>query len=46
MNIEEIKACIRADEYLYSAHAEVERRADELTFAEIETALLNGTIIE
>lgn len=42
MDIEEIKAKVRADKYVYTHHAEIERRADELTFAQIEEALLNG----
>ena len=46
MNIEDIKKSVRANDYLYSAHAEVERRADNLTFVEIETALLAGVILE
>jgi len=46
MDIEEIKARVRADEYVYTQHADIERRADELTFAQIEEALLNGEILE
>lgn len=46
MDIEEIKARIRATQYVYTHHAEVERRADGLTFAQIEEALLNGDILE
>jgi hypothetical protein len=46
MDIEDIKACVRKDQYMYSLHAEIERRADELTFAQVEEALLNGKILE
>ena len=46
MNIEEIKARIRANRYVYSHHAEIERRADGLTFAQVEEALLGGEILE
>ncbi len=46
MDIEEIKARVRADQYVYTSHAEVERKADELTFAQVEEALLNGQILE
>jgi hypothetical protein len=46
MDINEIKLKIRADLYVYTQHAEIERRADELTFAQIETALLDGEILE
>jgi hypothetical protein len=33
MDIEEIKAKVRANEYIYSYHADLERRADDLTLA-------------
>ena len=46
MDIEEIKVQVRANQYVYSFHAEIERRADELTFAQVEEALLNGEILE
>jgi hypothetical protein len=46
MDIEEIQAKIQANEYGYSHHAEIERVADGLTFAQIEEALLNGEILE
>ena len=46
MDIDEIKTRVRADQYVYTLHAEIERRADDLTFAQIEYALLNGEILE
>ena len=46
MDIEEIKTRVRANEYVYTHHADIERRADELTFAQIEKALLSGEILE
>jgi len=46
MNIKEIKARVSADQYSYTHHADIERVADELTFAQIEEALLNGEILE
>ena len=46
MDIEEIQAKIQANEYGYSHHAEIERVADGLTFAQIEEAVLNGEILE
>lgn len=46
MDIEVIKECVRTDQYVYSLHAEIERKADELTFAQVEEALLNGKILE
>jgi hypothetical protein len=46
VNIEAIKAKIKATEYYYSHHAEVERKADDLTFLQIEAAILNSKILE
>ncbi|MCP4398850.1 MAG: DUF4258 domain-containing protein [bacterium] len=46
MDIEEIHAKIRANDYVYSHHAEIERVADGLTFIQIEEALLDGEILE
>jgi len=46
MDIEIIKQLVREDRYLYSVHAEIERKTDELTFMQIEEALLNGKILE
>ena len=46
MDIKQIKEKVRQESYLYSHHADLERQADELTFAEIEIALLNGEILE
>jgi hypothetical protein len=46
MDIEEIKATVRANHYVYTQHAELERRVDELTFAQVHEALLNGQILE
>jgi hypothetical protein len=46
MDIEAIKAKVRLSQYVYSQHAEIERRAEDLTFAQIEDALLSGEILE
>jgi hypothetical protein len=46
MDIERIKALLRQDNYVYSLHADIERKADDLTFAQVEEALLNGTLLE
>ena len=46
MNIDQIKEKVRNNQYMYSYHAEIERKADQLTFAQIETALLNSRILE
>jgi hypothetical protein len=46
MDIEEVKARVRANQYVYSYHAEIERHADALTFAQVEKAILSGEILE
>jgi len=46
MELQEIKKKIREGLYEYSQHAEIERVNDELTFFQIEDALLNGKILE
>lgn len=46
MDIEQIKAKIKAEEYVYTSHADIERKADDLTLLQVEDALLNGQILE
>ena len=46
MDIDEIKARIRENRYVYSVHADYERKADNLTIAHVEQALLSGTLLE
>ena len=46
MDIEDIRSKIRNNQYFYSHHAEIERRADELTFTQIEEAMMNAEILE
>jgi len=46
MDIEKIKAQIRISQYVYSQHADIERKADDLTVAQVEEALLEGAILE
>lgn len=46
MDIEKIKELVLIDQYFFSLHAEFERKADQLTFTQIEEALLNGQILE
>ena len=46
MDIEQIQAKVKADEYVYTSHADVERKADDLTLRQVEMALLNGQILE
>ena len=46
MDIQEIKAKIAQDLYVQTNHADIERQQDDLTFSQIELALLNGEILE
>ncbi|MBC6420864.1 MAG: DUF4258 domain-containing protein [Hormoscilla sp. SP5CHS1] len=46
MKIEEIKAKVRANLYVYTYHADVERQADGLTFTQVEESLISGEILE
>jgi len=46
MQINEIINKIISNEYEYSHHADIERIADDLTFSQIEQAILSGEILE
>lgn len=46
MDIEEVKSKVRMNQYVFTYHAELERKADELTLAQVEVALLNGEALE
>ncbi len=46
MDIEDIKEHVRNNRYVYSLHAEIERKADGLTFAQVEEALLSSETLE
>lgn len=46
MDLEEIRTKVAAGEYVYSQHADIERRADGLTFSQVEAAIQGGTILE
>ena len=46
MLIEEIRLKIRNNQYVYTLHAGIERKADDLTFYQVEEAVLNGMIPE
>ena len=46
MDIDQIKEKVRNNQYMYSYHAEIERKLDKLTFAQVEVALLNSRILE
>lgn len=46
MDIQEIKLKVSQDLYVYAYHADIERQQDNLTFRQVELALLNGEILE
>lgn len=46
MDLGEIKDKIHRSAYVYTAHADVERQADDLTLLQVEEALLNGEVLE
>ncbi len=46
MDILDILRKVKAAHYVFSQHAELEREAEELAYADIEIALLNGVILE
>ncbi len=46
MDAEEIRRRVRENKYVYSQHADIERRADGLTFGQIEESLLRCEILE
>lgn len=46
MDIGPIQVKVQRDEYVYSSHADLERKTDDLTLQEVESAILNGEILE
>ena len=46
MTLDEIQDKVLTNEYDYTLHAEIERKADSLTFHQIEAAILEGEILE
>jgi len=46
MTLDEIQDKVLTNEYDYTFHAEIERKADSLTFHQIEAAILGGEILE
>jgi hypothetical protein len=46
MDIDDIKLKVKSAQYVYTLHAEIERRADDLTFYQIEEAVLSGDVLE
>lgn len=46
MDIEEIKLRVQANQYVYTLHADLERKADELSLAQVEQAISAGEVLE
>lgn len=46
VEVEEVTSKIRCNQYVYTDYAEIEPKADELTVAQVEEAVLNGTMLE
>ena len=46
MDLDKIKEKVRGNQYVYTDHADTERRIESLTFAQIETAILNAEVLE
>jgi hypothetical protein len=46
MTIEEIQDAVRRWQYVYSAHADLKRKARDLTVAQVRAALLDSEILE
>lgn len=46
MKIEEIREKVQQDEYEISFHAEKERYAEDIAISDLETAIINGEILE
>ena len=46
MDITRIQSLVRSRQYVYSLHADLELKAENLTFAQVRSALINGTILE
>ena len=46
MDLQKIRNKIKSSDYVYSLHADVERKADDLTFRQIEKALLSCEKLE
>ncbi len=46
MHLQWIRGQIAKNQYLWSMHADEERRNDDLEIAEVEAAIMNGEILE
>ena len=46
LTLEWIQQAVREDNYLYSRHGDRERQIDRLTLEEVESAVLNGRVLE
>ncbi|MFH1386305.1 MAG: DUF4258 domain-containing protein [bacterium] len=46
MDLKELKAKVKRDEFVLSYHAHEERQAESISIDDIKTAILNGEILE
>jgi hypothetical protein len=46
LDLVKIQEKVSNNQYVYTDHADTERRIDSLTFAQIETAILNAEVLE
>ena len=46
VRLEWIQQRVRSEEYLFTKHADEERRNDNLSIGDVENALLNGQVLE
>ena len=46
LRVEWIKECVNSSRYFYSKHGDVERQNDNLSIAEVEESLVQGSILE
>ncbi len=46
MDIKEIKSRVQANQYVYTLHADLERKADGLSLAQVEQAISAGEVLE
>lgn len=46
MDLKKIKRLVRQNHYVYTLHADSERKAEDLTLTQVEEAILNGEKLE
>ncbi len=46
MNLDVIIEKVKTNQYVFTLHAEIERKTDDLSFHQIENAIIDGEILE